>query len=86
MPKNRSIIAEVRSKANARPQSTPRDQLARCMPRFLQPAITWISGKALDGQAPLIPQLCRPGFKVCVAAFSVGLGLLCGVGFDNSFV
>lgn len=53
----------------------PRTQLQRAFPNWMQPTITWISGKTLSGQQPLMPILCTPLGKVCVAILTVGLGV-----------
>ena len=59
--------------------SDPREQLAYRLPAWMQPAITWVSGKALPGQQPVMPYLCTPTAKIFVAAVTVGVGLALGV-------
>lgn len=57
----------------------PREQLADRLPAWMQPGITWVSGKALSGQQPVMPYLCTPVAKIFVAAMTVGVGLALGV-------
>lgn len=57
----------------------PREQFADRLPVWMQPTITWISGKALSGQKPVMPYLCTPVAKIFVAAMTVGVGLAIGV-------
>ena len=58
--------------------SDPREQLAYRLPAWMQPAITWVSAKALPGQLPVMPYLCTPVAKIFVAAMTVGVGLALG--------
>ena len=60
-------------------QMEPREQLAHRLPVWMQPAITWLSGKALTGQQPMIPALCTPVAKIFVAATTIAVGLAFGV-------
>jgi hypothetical protein len=56
-----------------------RAQLDRAFPWWTQHVITWVSGKALPGQRPVMPLLCTPVAKILVAAMTVGAGLALGV-------
>lgn len=56
-----------------------RASLAR-LPRWLQYLITWLTGEALPGQSPLLPN--SPAIQIAVAALTliggIGLGMLTG--------
>ncbi|MBI5925884.1 MAG: hypothetical protein HY836_09830 [Aquabacterium sp.] len=56
-----------------------RARFGRAFPGWMQPAITWISGKALPGQHPLMPHLCTPMGKVFAAAWTLASGVALGV-------
>ncbi len=64
----------------------PRERLNRMFPRWLQPGITWLSGKALPGQAALLGLSCTPKGKILVAFLTVGLGMMIGAQFMSTIV
>jgi hypothetical protein len=64
----------------------PRDRLNQAFPKWMQPAITWFSGKALPGQKPLIGFSCTPNGKILVALLTVGLGLMIGIQYVAAVV
>lgn len=57
----------------------PRGRFERSFPGWAQPAITWITGKSLPRQVPLMPGLCTPIAKIFVALLTVALGLALGI-------
>lgn len=56
-----------------------RELLNQVFPRWMQPALTWISGKALPGAKPVFPLLCTPAGKILAVALTIGLGVALGL-------
>lgn len=55
------------------PSQDPRERFAIIFPQWLQPALTWLSGKALPNQKPLMR--CTPVTKLVVTALTAAVGL-----------